>query len=70
MPKILDGCGVRIEWADPALLRDAIRDLLENPERRRGLGAAGRERFLERYNIRSWVPVVEDLLLTDRDCSV
>jgi len=69
LPKILDGCGVRIEWADPALLRDAIRDLLEDPERRQELGAAGRERFLEEYSIRSWVPFVEDLLRTVRDCS-
>jgi glycosyltransferase involved in cell wall biosynthesis len=62
LPTILDGCGVQIERADSNLLRSAIVDLLDDPEHRRKLGDAGRKRFVERYSVRSHVPIVEDLL--------
>lgn len=64
LPEILDGCGVRIDQADPALLREAIADLLDDPDRRRRLGLAGRQRFVRQYSVQSCVDPVERLLQT------
>lgn len=62
LPDILEGCGVQIESAEPACLRGAIIDLLDDPKRLRSLGKAARDRFVEHYSVQSYVPVVEELL--------
>jgi glycosyltransferase involved in cell wall biosynthesis len=67
LPDIVGGCGVEIPRADPDLLRTAIVDLLDDPERRRELGEAGRKRFVQNYSVQSYVPVVEDLLQRARE---
>lgn len=64
LPEILDGCGVRIERDDPELLREAIIDLLDDPDRRQRLGQAGRCRFIRRYSVQSCIDSVERLLQT------
>lgn len=64
LPEILDGCGIRIERADPGLLKKAIVDLLEEPDRRHRLGQAGRRRFVRQYSVQSCVASVEQLLQT------
>ncbi|WP_193310279.1 glycosyltransferase family 4 protein [Halorubrum halophilum] len=64
LPEILDGCGVRIERDDPELLREAIIDLLDDPDRRHRLGQAGRRRFIRRYSVQSCIDTVERLLQT------
>jgi|AntDeeMetageno50_2_1112565.scaffolds.fasta_scaffold04083_2 glycosyltransferase involved in cell wall biosynthesis len=64
LPEILDGCGVRIDSADPVRLREVIIELLDDPERRQALGEAGRKKFIRKYSVRSCVPVVEELLRT------
>ncbi len=47
---VQDGVTGRIVPArDPAALADALASVLEDEERRRALGAAGRRRFLERF---------------------
>jgi glycosyltransferase involved in cell wall biosynthesis len=62
LPEILEGCGVRIDRAEPVALREAIRALVADPERRRALGAAGRERFVREYSVGANVPSVERIL--------
>jgi glycosyltransferase involved in cell wall biosynthesis len=49
-------CAVLVEPGDAEGLAAAIRDLVESPETRERLGAAGRRRALERY---SWTSVAE-----------
>jgi glycosyltransferase involved in cell wall biosynthesis len=54
---VIDGeTGVLVPPRDPAALRAALERLLGDPDLRRRLGAAGRERARERF---SW-PVVTD----------
>lgn len=64
LPEIVNGCGVRIERADPELLKKAIVGLLDDPARRHRLGQAGRRRFVQRYSVQSCVNSVEQLLQT------
>lgn len=49
-------CAVLVQPGDPEALAAAIRDLVESPETRVRLGAAGRRRALDRY---SWTSVAE-----------
>ncbi len=49
-------CAVLVEPGDAEALASAIRTLVESPETRERLGAAGRRRALERY---SWTAVAE-----------
>ncbi|MET0930764.1 MAG: glycosyltransferase, partial [Aeromicrobium sp.] len=49
-------CAVLVEPGDPEALAAAIRELVESPETRARLGAAGRRRALDRY---SWTSVAE-----------
>lgn len=59
LPEVVgeDGtCAILVEPGDPEALAGAIRDLLQSPEKRARLGAAGRQRALDRY---SWKSVAE-----------
>ncbi len=67
LPDILNGCGYRIEAADPDRLRKALMELIDDPEQRRKLGESARKRFLEKYSVKSHVPVVEQLLESARE---
>jgi len=41
------GCGIVVPHDDPAAHAAAIREMLENPERARQMGEAGRRAFLD-----------------------
>jgi starch synthase len=57
---VVDGrCGRIVEPGDDATLLAAVTDLLDDPERRRSMGAAAQERQRERYDMRR---AVDDLL--------
>ncbi|TQV65981.1 glycosyltransferase family 4 protein [Exilibacterium tricleocarpae] len=49
LPEVVGDAGVVVRAGDSAALADALRQLLDDPERRRYLGAAGRRRILERF---------------------
>lgn len=51
-----DPCAVLVEPGDPEELAAALADLLDDPDRRAALGAAGRARALERF---SWTSVAQ-----------
>jgi len=55
--------GVLVDPDDPAAVAAGINELLANPERRRQLGAAGREAVESFYN---WDRVVRELVQIDR----
>lgn len=52
VPEILDGCGLAVPPDDPDALAAAL-EALDAPERRGALGAAARERLVERYSFRA-----------------
>ncbi len=56
LPEVVGDCAVLVEPGDAEALAAAMRELLESPEERTRLGAAGRARALERY---SWTSVAE-----------
>ena len=41
------GCGIVVPFDDPDAHAGAIRDLLQDPDRARAMGAAGRRAFLD-----------------------
>lgn len=49
LPEVVGDAGVLVPPGDPEALAAAIRDLLADPERRRTLGAKGRERVLQEF---------------------
>jgi len=61
MPEIVqDGItGSLVPPEDPTVLAEAIQDLLSNAEKRRAMGAAGRERVLRHY---TWEVVADTIL--------
>ncbi len=58
LPEVLESCGLTVPPGDIPALACAIAELIDNPERRRALGLAGRRRCLERYSF----PVVGERL--------
>ena len=58
LPEVVGAAGIVVPKADSAALADAIDTLLRDPLRRDALGAAGRERMLQRFN---WTTVAEQL---------
>lgn len=66
LARILDGCGLVIDPGDTAALRDGIQRLKSDPDLRRRLGRAARERCLKQYSYDATAPrvasVVEPLL--------
>ena len=56
-----DGIGLLAPFGDAAALATAVRSLLDDPDRRRLMGGAGRERVVARYGIERLVDDVERL---------
>jgi glycosyltransferase involved in cell wall biosynthesis len=54
LPEVVGDCAVLVEPGDSEALAAAVKHLIESPEERARLGAAGRARALERY---SWTSV-------------
>jgi glycosyltransferase involved in cell wall biosynthesis len=50
IPEILDGCGKIVAAEDPAALEAGLAELLDDPADAARLGAAARERCIERYS--------------------
>jgi glycosyltransferase involved in cell wall biosynthesis len=64
---VVDGeTGILVPARDPAALRAALQRLLDDPELRRRLGAAGRQRAQERF---SWAAVTEAMLAAYADAT-
>lgn len=59
LPEIVGDAGVVVPAADAEGLAGAIRDLLEQPQKRQQLGAAGRARISETF---SWTVCAEELV--------
>ncbi|MEO1080890.1 MAG: glycosyltransferase family 4 protein [Pseudomonadota bacterium] len=59
LPEIVADAGVVVPAADSDTLASAIADLLDSPERRRELGAAARERILDRF---SWTVCAREMV--------
>ncbi len=53
LPEVVGDCGVLVEPGNPSDLAAALAALLDDPDRRRALGAAGRRRVLERFTWRA-----------------
>ncbi len=58
----LDGCGVVVPPADPVALARVVAQLADDPVRREGLGAAGRERCVRLYSDAAVRPLVSRLV--------
>lgn len=56
LPEVVGDCAVLVEPGDSEALAAAMRDLLDSPDDRERLGAAGRARALARY---SWTSVAQ-----------
>lgn len=54
-------CGLIVPPSDPAALAAAWIELLRDPERRAGMGAAGRARVVERFSVERMVTEYQDL---------
>ena len=64
---VVDGeTGILVPARDPAALRGALQRLLDDPELRRRLGAAGRQRAQERF---SWAAVTDAMLAAYADAT-
>jgi glycosyltransferase involved in cell wall biosynthesis len=61
LPEVVGDCAVLVDPGDAEQLASAIRGLVESPDERDRLGAAGRRRALERY---SWTSVAEATVAT------
>ncbi len=55
--------GILVPPADVDSLKKAIKDLMDNPEKRKGMGEAGRKRVEERFTLGSNVKKTEELYL-------
>ena len=55
--------GLLVPPGDAAALAEAIRTLAENPEMRRNMGEAGRQRVAEKFSIESTIRRTEALYL-------
>jgi glycosyltransferase involved in cell wall biosynthesis len=66
-----DETGVLVPARDPRALALALAELLDDPARRRELGAAGRELVRSDYGIDAWVASLESLYLSllERKCA-
>jgi glycosyltransferase involved in cell wall biosynthesis len=53
LPEVVGDCGVMVEPGNPSDLAAALGDLLDDPDRRRALGAAGRQRVLNLFTWRA-----------------
>ncbi|BCA54239.1 putative Glycosyl transferase group 1 [Nitrospira sp. KM1] len=53
--------GLLVQPGDPAQLRDAVLQVLQNPERRNAMGAQGAERVRERFDLAATVAATETL---------
>jgi glycosyltransferase involved in cell wall biosynthesis len=62
LPEILEGCGLLVPSGDGEGLRDALRQLLTDAELAGRLGAAARQRAIQRYSWDAMAPVLEGLL--------
>ncbi|HYB44418.1 MAG TPA: glycosyltransferase family 4 protein [Candidatus Methylomirabilis sp.] len=58
---VADETGLLVRPEDPAVLADAIASLAADPERRRRMGEAGRQRVLDQFAIRSTVARTADI---------
>jgi glycosyltransferase involved in cell wall biosynthesis len=67
--ELLGGCGELVPAGDADALADALRGLAADPERRRRLGAAARERVAEHYDSAAQTPRLVELLagVAERD---
>jgi glycosyltransferase involved in cell wall biosynthesis len=59
---VLGGCGRIVPPGSASALRDALTDLLDDPILQAELGAAARERCVERYSYDALAPVVADVV--------
>ena len=64
---VLDGCGRIVPPESPSALREALTDLVDSPSLRADLGAAARERCVERYSYDALAPVVADVVESAAD---
>ena len=56
LPEIVtEDVGIRVPARDPAALAGAMRELLDDPERRASMGKAGRRRAVEHFSIEAFV---------------
>jgi len=62
--------GVLVELGDIAALKDALLHLLREPQLRRRLGQAGRDKAVERYSLQRCIREYERLFLSVVDASV
>ncbi|NQV07907.1 glycosyltransferase family 4 protein [bacterium] len=56
-----DDTGILVSPGDPAELADAVETLVDDPDARRWMGKAGRERFDELFDSRVWVSRLRSL---------
>ncbi len=49
LPEVVGDAGVLVPIKDSAAIAEAVKDLLENPEKREQLGKAGRQRIVEHF---------------------
>lgn len=61
LPEVVGDCGVLVEPGNPSDLAAALGDLLDDDERRRHLGAAGRRRVEEHFTWRAMAARTADL---------
>jgi glycosyltransferase involved in cell wall biosynthesis len=61
LPEVVGDCGVMVEPGNPSDLADALGALLDDPARRRALGAAGRKRVLDRFTWRAMAAATADV---------
>lgn len=62
LAEILEGCGLLVKSGDSAALRDSLRRVLTDAELAGRLGAAARQRAIQRYSWDAMEPVLEGLI--------